>query len=134
MGILRCAELEPAPFSIQPTSLPIYNSMMKLLLVAMLACSIFFTTTSGKRAGQAPPNCGCQCNSYSFVDANGMVQGNCRNNDGGSRWCFIHKKNPFKRCYDLEPVMPIGLRPTRPVPHPHVQNAAYRKRDRDHFL
>merc|ERR1719454_1937387 len=47
-------------------------------------------------------NCGCQCSSLTFRDANGVVQGNCVTVDStGAQWCYVDPA--YSSCQDLVP-------------------------------
>ena len=87
------------------------HPIMKYMVVAALACSIFVTTASGHRASRRQDRlyvaaavaelvCDCQCSSYTWTDKRGSVQGNCKSTYRGKQWCYVDTRN--KNCEDLQ--------------------------------
>merc|ERR1739848_593001 len=72
------------------------------LLSALLGdCSEKLDSASEKAASPLI-NCGCQCSSLTFRDANGVVQGNCLTVDStGAQWCYVD--SAYSSCQDLVP-------------------------------
>merc|ERR1712186_261500 len=73
------------------------------LLSAFLGdCSEKLDSASEKAASPLI-NCGCQCSSLTFRDANGVVQGNCLTVDStGAQWCYVDSDH-YSSCQDFVP-------------------------------
>merc|ERR1711874_835318 len=57
---------------------------------------------TNEKASSPLINCGCQCSSLTFRDANGVVQGNCVTVDStGAQWCYVDPA--YSSCQDLVP-------------------------------
>merc|ERR1711936_156507 len=57
---------------------------------------------ANEKAASPLINCGCQCSSLTFRDANGVVQGNCLTVDStGDQWCYVEAA--YSSCQDLVP-------------------------------
>merc|ERR1711874_497260 len=57
---------------------------------------------TNEKASSPLINCGCQCSSLTFRDANGVVQGNCLTVDStGAQWCYVEQA--YSSCQDLVP-------------------------------
>merc|ERR1711974_159404 len=58
--------------------------------------------STNEKAASPLINCGCQCSSLTFRDANGVVQGNCVTVDStGAQWCYVD--SAYSSCQDLVP-------------------------------
>merc|ERR1711936_1150027 len=88
----------------QPTA-----NMMMLKISSLLASLAIIATASPvevesteTKASSPLINCGCQCSSLTFRDANGVVQGNCLTVDStGAQWCYVEAA--YSSCQDLVP-------------------------------
>merc|ERR1719150_2537633 len=79
------------------------NSLLALASLATLATAspVELENTEIKAASPLI-NCGCQCSSLTFRDANGVVQGNCVTVDStGAQWCYVDPA--YSSCQDLVP-------------------------------
>merc|ERR1712184_113992 len=93
-----------SPVQTQPTA-----DMMMLNISSLLASLAIIATASPveventeTKASSPLINCGCQCSSLTFRDANGVVQGNCLTVDStGAQWCYVD--SAFSSCQDLVP-------------------------------
>merc|ERR1711992_114326 len=41
----------------------------------------------------------CRCNSYTWVNNNGQIQGNCQSTRNRGRWCYVNRGNS---CRDIQ--------------------------------
>merc|ERR1712141_841058 len=93
-----------SPVQTQPTA-----DMMMLNISSLLASLAIMATASPveventeTKASSPLINCGCQCSSLTFRDANGVVQGNCLTVDStGAQWCYVDQA--YSSCQDLVP-------------------------------
>merc|ERR1712141_621080 len=93
-----------SPVQTQPTA-----DMMMLNISSLLASLAIIATASPveventeTKASSPLINCGCQCSSLTFRDANGVVQGNCLTVDStGAQWCYVDQA--YSSCQDLVP-------------------------------
>merc|ERR1712141_34582 len=93
-----------SPVQTQPTA-----DMMMLNISSLLASLAIMATASPveventeTKAASPLINCGCQCSSLTFRDANGVVQGNCLTVDStGAQWCYVDQA--YSSCQDLVP-------------------------------
>merc|ERR1712061_861539 len=83
---------------------------MMMLNISSLLASLALTATASPveventetKASSPLINCGCQCSSLTFRDANGVVQGNCLTVDStGAQWCYVEPA--YSSCQDLVP-------------------------------
>merc|ERR1712061_18420 len=92
-------------FPLQPDPTPDLMMFNFLLLVtlATLATAIPVDVENTETKAASPLiNCGCQCSSLTFRDANGVVQGNCLTVDStGAQWCYVDQA--YSSCQDLVP-------------------------------
>merc|ERR1712061_302366 len=92
-------------FPLQPDPTPDLMMFNFLLLVtlATLATAIPVEVENTEIKAASPLiNCGCQCSSLTFRDANGVVQGNCLTVDStGAQWCYVD--STYSSCQDLVP-------------------------------
>merc|ERR1711953_658315 len=95
------------PHSSQPT--PTTTTMQHCGFIVFLglisALSIHCSEkldSANEKAASPLINCGCQCSSLTFRDANGVVQGNCLTVDStGAQWCYVDQA--YSSCQDLVP-------------------------------
>merc|ERR1712200_307434 len=72
------------------------------LLSALLGDCSEKLDSANEKAASPLINCGCQCSSLTFRDANGVVQGNCLTVDStGAQWCYVDQA--YSSCQDLVP-------------------------------
>merc|ERR1712038_1942699 len=72
------------------------------LLSALLGDCSEALESANEKAASPLVNCGCQCSSLTFRDANGVVQGNCVTVDStGAQWCYVD--SAYSSCQDLVP-------------------------------
>merc|ERR1711936_581652 len=72
------------------------------LLSALLGDCSEKLDSANEKAASPLINCGCQCSSLTFRDANGVVQGNCLTVDStGDQWCYVEAA--YSSCQDLVP-------------------------------
>merc|ERR1711953_628558 len=72
------------------------------LLSALLGDCSEKLGAANEKAASPLINCGCQCSSLTFRDANGVVQGNCVTVDStGAQWCYVDPA--YSSCQDLVP-------------------------------
>merc|ERR1712038_1894350 len=72
------------------------------LLSALLGDCSEAQDSASEKASSPLINCGCQCSSLTFRDANGVVQGNCVTADStGAQWCYVDPA--YSSCQDLVP-------------------------------
>merc|ERR1712038_625925 len=72
------------------------------LLSALLGDCSENLDSANEKAASPLINCGCQCSSLTFRDANGVVQGNCLTVDStGAQWCYVDPA--YSSCQDLVP-------------------------------
>merc|ERR1712119_257652 len=72
------------------------------LLSALLGDCSEKMDSANEKAASPLINCGCQCSSLTFRDANGVVQGNCLTVDStGAQWCYVDPA--YSSCQDLVP-------------------------------
>merc|ERR1712038_209635 len=77
------------------------SSLLASLAVIATASPVEVENTETK-ASSPLINCGCQCSSLTFRDANGVVQGNCLTVDStGAQWCYVDPA--YSSCQDLVP-------------------------------
>merc|ERR1712110_1014741 len=90
--------LPPNIFTMQHRGYVVFLGLLSALLGD---CSEKLDSASEKAASPLI-NCGCQCSSLTFRDANGVVQGNCLTVDStGAQWCYVD--SVFSSCQDLVP-------------------------------
>merc|ERR1712110_1163366 len=90
--------LPPNIFTMQHRGYVVFLGLLSALLGD---CSEKLDSASEK-ASSPLINCGCQCSSLTFRDANGVVQGNCLTVDStGAQWCYVD--SAFSSCQDLVP-------------------------------
>merc|ERR1712061_352636 len=78
-----------------------YIVFLGLLSALSIHCSENLDSANEK-ASSPLINCGCQCSSLTFRDANGVVQGNCLTVDStGAQWCYVEPA--YSSCQDLVP-------------------------------
>merc|ERR1711923_454753 len=78
-----------------------YIVFLGLLSALSIDCSEKLDAANEKAASPLI-NCGCQCSSLTFRDANGVVQGNCLTVDStGAQWCYVDQT--YSSCQDLVP-------------------------------
>merc|ERR1712061_628240 len=78
-----------------------YIVFLGLLSALSIDCSEKLDSANEKAASPLI-NCGCQCSSLTFRDANGVVQGNCLTVDiTGAQWCYVDQA--YSSCQDLVP-------------------------------
>jgi len=89
------------------------GSMMKVTLAAVLLVCAFDTTRGfshslEKRqenvqaaAAAGGADCYCQCSSYTYVDRNGVTNGNCKSTYNNKQWCYI-ENYPYDDCQDIQ--------------------------------
>merc|ERR1712186_19939 len=78
-----------------------YIVFLGLLSALSIDCSEKLDSANEKAASPLI-NCGCQCSSLTFRDANGVVQGNCLTVDStGAQWCYVDAA--YSSCQDLVP-------------------------------
>merc|ERR1712115_11798 len=78
-----------------------YIVFLGLLSALSIDCSEKLDAANEKAASPLI-NCGCQCSSLTFRDANGVVQGNCLTVDStGAQWCYVDQA--YSSCQDLVP-------------------------------
>merc|ERR1712066_899040 len=88
----------------RPDDLTMLNLLLPLASLAILAAAspVELENTEIKAASPLI-NCGCQCSSLTFRDANGVVQGNCLTVDStGAQWCYVDSDH-YSSCQDLVP-------------------------------
>merc|ERR1712048_85771 len=91
------------PLQPEPTlELMMFNFLL-LVTLATLATAIPVEVENTETKASSPLiNCGCQCSSLTFRDANGVVQGNCLTVDStGAQWCYVDQA--YSSCQDLVP-------------------------------
>merc|ERR1712197_74504 len=93
------------PHSSQPTTTIMQHTGFIVFLGLLSAlsgdCSEALNSTNEKAASPLI-NCGCQCSSLTFRDANGVVQGNCLTVDStGAQWCYVDQT--YSSCQDRVP-------------------------------
>merc|ERR1712183_400200 len=72
------------------------------LLSALLGDCSEKLDSANEKAASPLINCGCQCSSLTFRDANGVVQGNCLTVDStGAQWSYVDPA--YSSCQDLVP-------------------------------
>merc|ERR1712110_782069 len=90
--------LPPNIFTMQHRGYVVFLGLLSALLGD---CSEKLDSASEKAASPLI-NCGCQCSSLTFRDANGVVQGNCLTVDStGAQWCYVD--SAYSSCQDLVP-------------------------------
>merc|ERR1712062_647579 len=93
------------PHSSQPTTITMQHSGFIVFLGLISALSIHCSEkldSANEKAASPLINCGCQCSSLTFRDANGVVQGNCLTVDStGAQWCYVDQA--YSSCQDLVP-------------------------------
>merc|ERR1739840_60150 len=81
------------------------NNKMMLTHTSILATLVLSATSlavENTKAASSSINCGCQCSSITFRDADGNEQGNCRTVDGtGAQWCYVD--HLLSSCQDMVP-------------------------------
>merc|ERR1712018_723736 len=95
--------------SVCPANTQPKADMMMLNISSLLASLAIIATASPvevesteTKASSPLINCGCQCSSLTFRDANGVVQGNCLTVDStGAQWCYVDQA--YSSCQDLVP-------------------------------
>ena len=73
-----------------------------LLLLAFSLLSVPPCHPQVSKAASLYTNCACQCSSLTFLDIQGVVQGNCNTADyNGALWCYVSSSS--STCQDLVP-------------------------------
>merc|ERR1712154_118416 len=76
------------------------------LLSALLGDCSENLDSANEKAASPLINCGCQCSSLTFRDANGVVQGNCLTVDStGAQWCYVDQA--YSSCATPAPGSPL---------------------------
>merc|ERR1711874_779551 len=82
--------------------LMMFNFLLLVTLVTLATASPVEVENTETKAASPLINCGCQCSSLTFRDANGVVQGNCLTVDStGAQWCYVEAA--YSSCQDLVP-------------------------------
>merc|ERR1712038_1898949 len=82
--------------------LMMFNFILLVTLLALATASPVEVESTETKASSPLINCGCQCSSLTFRDANGVVQGNCLTVDStGAQWCYVDQA--YSSCQDLVP-------------------------------
>merc|ERR1711874_461083 len=82
--------------------LMMFNFLLLVTLVTLATASPVEVENTETKASSPLINCGCQCSSLTFRDANGVVQGNCLTVDStGAQWCYVEAA--YSSCQDLVP-------------------------------
>merc|ERR1711874_294057 len=82
--------------------LMMFNFLLLVTLVTLATASPVEVESTETKASSPLINCGCQCSSLTFRDANGVVQGNCLTVDStGAQWCYVDQA--YSSCQDLVP-------------------------------
>merc|ERR1712102_115936 len=93
------------PHSSQPTTTTMQHTGFIVFLGLISALSIDCSEkldSANEKAASPLINCGCQCSSLTFRDANGVVQGNCLTVDStAAQWCYVDQA--YSSCQDLVP-------------------------------
>merc|ERR1712154_485604 len=91
------------PLQPEPTLELMMSNFLLLVTLATLATAIPVEVENTETKASSPLiNCGCQCSSLTFRDANGVVQGNCLTVDStGAQWCYVDQA--YSSCQDLVP-------------------------------
>merc|ERR1711976_70453 len=78
------------------------NFLLLVTLLTFATASPVEVESTETKASSPLINCGCQCSSLTFRDANGVVQGNCLTVDStGAQWCYVDPA--YSSCQDLVP-------------------------------
>merc|ERR1711953_215177 len=87
----------------QTAEMMMLNISSLLASLAVIATAIPMEVENTETKASSPLiNCGCQCSSLTFRDANGVVQGNCLTVDStGAQWCYVDQA--YSSCQDLVP-------------------------------
>merc|ERR1711953_252109 len=82
--------------------LMMFNFLLLVTLLTLATASPVEVESTETKASSPLINCGCQCSSLTFRDANGVVQGNCLTVDStGAQWCYVDQA--YSSCQDLVP-------------------------------
>merc|ERR1712241_665365 len=75
--------------SVQLEAPPTLETIMKhfIYLAFVLVCLAVSTMAA------------CRCNSYTWVNNNGQIQGNCQSTRNRGRWCYVNRGNS---CRDIQ--------------------------------
>merc|ERR1712001_646792 len=88
-------------FTMQHRGYVVFLGLLSALAIIATASPVEVENTETKAASPLI-NCGCQCSSLTFRDANGVVQGNCLTVDStGAQWCYVDPA--YTSCQDLVP-------------------------------
>ena len=79
--------------------------IMNTSIIPLLACVLMGSTISNLVRAPAPTtsdDCDCQCEGTTYLDEDGLVQGNCRAADSsGRKWCYVSEDISTKQaCKD----------------------------------
>ena len=85
------------------------SPITSILILVLASCALTSALPQRARA-PAPPNFGCQCNSYTILK-DGKVEGNCRSTSNGAQWCYVDRRNT---CSDTRPSFP-GYNPSNVI-------------------
>merc|ERR1712066_295772 len=78
------------------------NMLTYTSILATLVLSATSLSLENTKAASSSINCGCQCSSITFRDADGNEQGNCKTVDGtGAQWCYVDHLP--SSCQDMVP-------------------------------
>merc|ERR1711976_931585 len=78
------------------------NFLLLVTLLTFATASPVEVESTETKASSPLINCGRQCSSLTFRDANGVVQGNCLTVDStGAQWCYVDQA--YSSCQDLVP-------------------------------
>merc|ERR1711976_769921 len=78
------------------------NFLLLVTLLTFATASPVEVESTETKASSPLINCGCQCSSLTFRDANGVVQGNCLTVDStGAQWCYVDQA--YSSCQDRVP-------------------------------
>merc|ERR1712061_810805 len=108
-------------FPLQPDPTPdlmMFNFLLLVTLAILAAASPVELENTEIKAASPLINCGCQCSSLTFRDANGVVQGNCLTVDStGAQWCYVD--SAYSSCQG-SPLCPVlGVYPPTDSHHHH---------------
>merc|ERR1712186_253565 len=97
--------------------LTMFNFLLLVTLAVIATASPVEVENTETKASSPLINCGSQCSSLTFRDANGVVQGNCLTVDTtGAQWCYVDPA--YSSCQDSCPPRGSPTTPglTRPAP------------------
>ena len=80
------------------------SPITSILILVLATCALSSALPQiVERQAASGPNYGCQCTSYTWRDAAGLIHGNCQSSedrDGGAVWCYVEFGST---CQDLQP-------------------------------